>query len=178
MRKLTKKSAALVAGTALLLGSSGVAYAYWTTTGAGTATSTTAASLATLTTTQNGAVTAMAPGGAVQDVNFTINNSAATPQYVTTVAMAFVSATYIGAGTSSSVGTTWLNHPAGGPAPGCTAADFTLTQPVAGIDIPPAGLAFTQATAPRKGGRIAMDNEVTNQDDCKDTTIALSFTIS
>ena len=177
MRKLTKKTL-VVSAALMLLGTGGVAFAYWTTTGSGTATSTTAASLATLTTTQNGLVTAMAPGGAVQDVNFTINNSAATPQYVTTVAMSFTGATYVSAGSSSSVGTTWLNHPAGGPAPGCTAADFTLTQPVAGIDIPSAGLAFTQATTPRKGGRIAMNNLTSNQDDCKGTTIALAFAIS
>jgi hypothetical protein len=154
----------------------GSAYAYWTTTGSGTATGTTAASLATLTTTDNSTITAMAPGSAIQNVNFTINNSAATPQYVTTVLLAFDHANYIsaaGAGTD----TTLLNHPAGGSAPGCIAASFALTQPEAGVDVAPAGLAFTQLTA-KKGGRIAMNDLVTNQDDCKDTTITLSFTLS
>jgi hypothetical protein len=177
--RLTKKSKKILGGAAIVgLVGSGAAYAYWTTTGSGSATATTAAGLPALTTTQNGTVTAMAPGGAVQDVNFTINNSAATNQYATTVAMTFVNATYVGVGASSAVGTTWLNHPAGGPAPGCTVADFTLTQPVAGVDVPPAGLAFTQITTPQKSGRIAMNNRVTNQDDCKGTTIALAFTIS
>jgi hypothetical protein len=176
MRKPTKKTVVFAAATALILGGSGVAYGYWTNTGSGTATSTSAESLATLTTTQQGSITGMAPGGAVQDVDFTIVNSA-TAQWVTTVAMSFTSATYISAGSSSSVGTTWLDHPAGGPAPGCTAADFTLTQPQGGVSVPNPSLAFTQAST-KKGGRIAMNNLGTNQDDCKDTTIALAFAIS
>ena len=175
MHKFTKKT--LAAATAIaLLGGGGVAYAYWTTTGSGTATSTTAASLATLTTTQNGSVTAMAPGGAVQNVNFTINNSAATPQYVTTVAMSISGITWTAAA-GGGLGTTLADHPAGQVAVGCSSADFTLTQPIAGVDVPPAGLAFTQADA-YKGGRIAMDNELTNQDGCKGTTVALAFVLS
>jgi hypothetical protein len=177
MRKPTKKTVVIAAAMAVLIGGGGgVAYGYWTNTGSGTATSTTAASLATMTTSQQGSITGLAPGSAVQDVDFTILNSA-TAQWVTTVAMSFTSATYIGVGTSSNVGTTWLNHPAGGPAPGCTAADFTLTQPEAGVSVPNPSLAFTQATA-KKGGRIVMNNLGTNQDDCKDTTIALAFAIS
>ncbi|MHB8274628.1 MAG: hypothetical protein ACYDC9_07690 [Dermatophilaceae bacterium] len=175
MHKLTKKTLAVSA--VLMLTGGGVAFAYWTTTGTGTATSTTAASLATLTTTQNGSVTGMAPGGAIQDVNFTINNSATTPQYVTTVAMSISGITYT-ASAGTGTGTTWVNHPAGGVAPGCTAADFTLTQPTAGIDVPNGGLAFTQAATPQKSGRIAMKDLATNQDDCKGTTVALAFAIS
>lgn len=154
----------------------GTAFAYWTTTGSGTATSTTALSLATLTATQNGSITAMAPGSAVQNVNFTVNNTAGSPQYVTTIALSISGITYTssaGAGT----GGTLLDHPAGLAAVGCTSADFTLTQPVAGIDVASAGLVFTQADA-WKGGRIAMDNKVTNQDGCKGTTVALALAIS
>lgn len=164
---------ALVVGFAAIAGS---AYAYWTTTGSGTASGTTAGGLATLTTTQDNTITGMAPGSATQDVDFTINNSAATPQYVTTVLLAFDHANY-NSPAGAEDGTTWLNHPAFGVAPGCVAASFTLTQPEAGVDVPHAGLAFTQATT-KKGGRVAMNNLVTNQDDCKDTTITLTLSLS
>jgi|SRR5450631_1529561 len=177
MHKLTRKALAVTVGTIVLLSGAGVAFAYWTNSGSGTGSATSAAGLAALTTTQNGAVTGMAPGAAAQDINFTINNPAGSPQYVTNVVMSVTGATYViaaGAGT----GNTWLNHAAGASATGCTSADFTLTQPVAGIDVPTAGLAFTQATNPIKGGRIAMTNSASNQDDCKGTTIALNFAIS
>jgi len=175
MRKFTRKTVAATS-VAVLLGAGG-AFAYWTTTGSGTATSTTAASLATLTTTQNGSVTAMSPGSAVQDVDFTVNNSAASPQYVTTVAMSISGITWTAAAGAGS-GTTLANHPAGAAATGCSSADFTLTQPIAGVDIPTAGLAFTQATTPRKSGRIVMINSGANQDACKGTTVALAFALT
>jgi len=175
MRKFTKKTLA-VTSVAVLLGS-GAAYAYWTTTGSGTATSTTAASLATLTTTQNGSVTAMSPGSAVQDVDFTVNNSAASPQYVTTIAMSITTIKWTSAA-GAGTGVTQADHPALATATGCSSSDFTLTQPVAGVDIPTAGLAFTQATTPRKSGRIVMINSGSNQDACKGTTVALAFALT
>lgn len=171
----------LVFGVAVLgfTAIAGSAYAYWTASGSGTATGTTAASLATLTAAQDGTITAMAPGSVIQDVDFTITNGAATPQYVTTVLLAFDHANYISAGATSAVGTDWLHHPAGGPATGCVAASFALTQPGLGlgVDVAPGDTAFTQLT-PKTGGRIAMNNLATNQDDCKDTTITLSLTLS
>jgi len=175
MRKFTRKTLAVTTAAVLLGG--GAAYAYWTTTGSGTATSTTAASLATLTTTQNGSVTAMSPGSAVQDVDFTVNNSAASPQYVTTIALSISGITYTAAAGAGS-GTTLANHPAGMAAVGCSSADFTLTQPIAGVDIPTAGLAFTQATTPRKSGRVVMINAGTNQDGCKGTTVAFALALT
>jgi hypothetical protein len=176
MRKLTRKTVAITAGTVLLLSGAGAAYAYWTTTGSGAGSATTAASLAAVTVTQNGTVTAMAPGSAIQDVNFTINNGATTKQYVTNVVTAFAGATYVAAA-GSGTGSTWVNHGAGALAPGCTTASFTITQPIMGIDIAAGSTAFTQ-TGPQKAARITMLNLPSNQDDCKGTTIALSFTVS
>jgi len=53
-----------------------------------------------------------------------------------------------------------------------------VTQPIAGVDIPTAGLAFTQATTPRKGGQIVMINTGANQDACKGTTVALALALT
>lgn len=177
MRTHSRKNIVLVAGVLLLVGS-GAAYAYWTTTGSGSATGTSANGLASpLTVSQQGSVTGLAPGGLPQDVNFTLINGAATPQYATTVVMAISGITWTSAA-GAPTGTTLANHPAGATPLGCTSADFTLTQPTAGVDVPPAGLAFTQATSGRTGGRIAMANLGTNQDDCKGVTVALSLTIT
>ena len=177
MRRLNKKTKVAIASSAvLLLSVSGTAYAYWTTTGSGTATATTGTNVA-LTVAQDGTVTGLVPGGAAQAVNYTITNSASTPQYATTVTIGIASVTYTNAA-GAGTGVTALDHPAGMVAVSCAASDFTLVQPDAlGVDLPAGTSSFTRLT-PKKSGTIAMDNEAYNQDDCKNTTVNLTFTVA
>lgn len=177
MRRLNRKTKVAIASSAvLLLSISSTAYAYWTTTGSGTATATTGTNIA-LTVTQDGSITNLVPGGTAQPVNYTINNSASTPQYATTVTIGIVDVRYTNAA-GTGTGSTALDHPANMIAVSCSASDFTLVQPDSlATDLAPGNTSFTRLTA-KKSGTIAMDNEAYNQDDCKNTTINLSFTIA
>jgi hypothetical protein len=180
MRNFTKKKKSLTVAitSAVLMAGAGGAYAYWTSTGSGTATGTTAASLATLTTTQNGSVTAMAPGGAAQYVQFTINNSASSPQYVTAIAVTVSDITWVAAGTGS--GDTLANHAIGDSAVTagvCSSADFTIVNPTAGVDVTHSGLAFTSGSTPA-AGTIAMNDPNSNQNGCKGVTVALALALT
>lgn len=176
MGRFSRKTTMIAAGgAALVLSISGAAYAYWTTTGSGTASATTGSNVA-LSVTQDGTVTGLVPGGVAQAVNYTITNSASTPQYATTVTINKVSVRYInpaGAGT----GTSATDHPAGAVAATCTIADFTVVQPdPLNTDLAPGTTSFTRGGSP-KSGTIAMLNTASNQDDCKNTTVALSFSV-
>ena len=177
MRRLNRKTKVVIASSALLLLSlSSSAYAYWTATGSGTATATTGTNIA-LTVTQDGTTTGLVPGGTAQPVNYTINNSASTPQYATTVTIGIVDVRYTNAA-GAGTGTTALDHPANMIAVTCSASDFTLVQPDSlPTDLAPGNTSFTRLTT-KKSGTIAMLNTASNQDDCKDTTVNLSFTIA
>ena len=177
MGRFSKKTMMITAGSAALaLSVSGAAYAYWTTTGSGTATSTTGTNVS-LSVAQNGTVSGMVPGGVAQAVNYTITNSASTPQYASAVTINKVSVRYINAAGAGS-GTTAGDHPAGMIAVSCTTADFAIVQPDAlNRDLAAGPSVFTRLSA-EKSGTIAMLNTGSNQDDCKDTTVALSFTVA
>lgn len=179
---LRKKRVSIPLAVVAVLAVGGIAYAYWTTTGSGDATGTTGTNTA-MTITQDGVVTAMTPGSAAQAVNYTIANSADTPQYVTTVTISKTNVTYINAAGAGN-GTTAINHPAGMVAVLCTTADFDLVQPDAvGLDLPVGNTSFTRVSGTGTGstylnklsGTVQMLNTTSNQDDCKNTTINLSI---
>jgi hypothetical protein len=155
-RFLAKKRVAIPVGIIAALAISGVAFAYWTTSGSGTATGTTGTGTG-VTVAQSGTITGMVPGGTAQAVNFVITNPASTPQYITSVAVGFVNVT-------ATVGGTVVT--------GCGAADFTLVQPTA-IG---ANVAAGNTTYAPSGATIAMNNLATNQDACKSGVVNLSFT--
>lgn len=176
MGRLNKKTMISVGSAALALSISGAAYAYWTTTGTGTATATTGTNVA-LSVAQDGTVSGLVPGGTAQAVNYTITNSASTPQYATTVTIGKVSVVYINAA-GAGTGTTAADHPAGATAVTCTVADFTLVQPdPLNTDLAAGTTSFTRLTT-KKSGTIAMENTSANQDDCKNTRVNLSFTVA
>jgi len=83
MRKIPRKSVALAAGAMLVLGGSGVAYAYWTNSGSGTGTATTGTNAAV--TVNQTAITGMYPGQGAQTLAGTFNNPNAGATYVTAV---------------------------------------------------------------------------------------------
>jgi hypothetical protein len=161
----SKKRLTLVSVTVagVLLGG-GIAAAYWTTTGSGTGTARVGTD-AGVTVVQDSTVTGLVPGGAAQPIDFTVTNSSATaPVQISNVVIGF-----------------------GSFAAGCSAADFTLTQPSkpsvgTPLAITAAGsLSFTSGGAGATGATgaaIAMNNTGSNQDACKLSTVNLTYTVS
>src|SRR3954464_12317603 len=85
MFKITKKKIAAVAIAGAVVASSGLAYAFWTTTGSGSGTgSATAGAIDTLTFTQT-ALNAMYPGDTSQTLTVAVKNTDNQSVYVTTV---------------------------------------------------------------------------------------------
>jgi len=147
-----RRFAAVAATTAAVLVGGGIAVAYWTTTGTGTGTATTGNS-STVTVTPDNVPAGLYPGGPAQDIDFSISNSNASAQYITTVAVAVT-------GTSDA---------------NCDADNFTVTQPTMGVSVPSGGASYLGSAT---GATIAMDETGVNQDDCKDVTVNLSYTAS
>ena len=150
----TKRGTLLVASlaTALLVGG-GVAFAYWTTTGSGTGSAAAGTSSAVVVT-QTNTVTGLYPGGSAQNIDLNIANSNAAAQRLETVAVSVSS-------TSN---------------PGCTAADFTVTDATIAAEVPSGSTnAYAGATT---GASIKMKNTAGNQDLCKNVTINLAFNAS
>jgi hypothetical protein len=126
---------------------------------------------------QLGTVTGLAPGAAARPVSYTIANPNSTPVYATAVTMSITRITYTrAAGTGT--GRTWLNHPAGGAALGCPAANFALVAPdKLEQDLPAGRTSFTRLTA-KRSGTLAMIDTGANQDDCKGTTVTLTISVA
>jgi len=135
----------------------GTAFAYWTTTGAGTGAASTTTDTP-MTVAQNGAITGLAPDTTAQPIAFTITNPAAFPQKISGVTVS------IGTIEKTSDGT---------PATGCTAGDFALVQPTALNTKLSAG----PHAYPSSGATIQMVDGAGNQDACKLVKVNLVFTI-
>ena len=146
---VTKKRV-VIGGTvaALVLGTTGVAYAYFTTTGTGTGTAAVGTSTGvTLAATTTGALT---PGGTTGDVTFTVSNSASGPQRITTVHLAGVTASN----------------------PSCDVSAFSMADVTQNFDAP-----VGASTLPVHGVLQMADNGL-NQDACKGVALTLSLTSS
>jgi hypothetical protein len=158
MRKLMNlnRKAAIVAagGVAVVALSATAAFAYWTTSGSGTGTAATGKDSG-VAITQDGSITNLVLDGTAT-VNFTVTNSAANPQYVSSVSVV--------------VDPKWsaqanLNLPA------CTASDFSLgTVTWKSQDL--------AANGGHDSGSVSLtlvDNPAANQDNCKNATVKLLF---
>jgi hypothetical protein len=152
-----RRFVALVATVALAV-TAVSGYAYWTSGGTGTGTGTTGTSSA-INATQTSTVSAMTPGSPAQALDFSLDNTAATNQFVTGVAISIASVT--GANISPS-------HP-------CDASDFTLVQPTVSYgDLTPG----VNPYAPSGASLRMIDKPSDNQDGCKAATVNLSYTVS
>lgn len=149
MRKLPLKILALLLGGAIVV--AGVAYAYWSTTGAGTGQATTGTT-STITVNQTSTVTGLAPGGSAQALAGTFDNPNGGPVYVTSV-----SATVSGTNKT-----------------GCDASDYTIAGSPAAVGAQvPAG----SGVGSWSGITIAFNNKASvNQDACKGATVNISYT--
>ena len=138
----------------------GAAFAYWTVGGSGTGSASTADGAANLTANQTTTLTPLYPGDSAQTISGDFNNTNSGPVYVGTVTASIASVTKA------------VDAPAGT----CDATDFTLASAAMTVNAEvPAGAgtgAFTGAT-------IQFNNKTgTNQDACKNATVALAYTIS
>ncbi|HJP79772.1 MAG TPA: hypothetical protein VJ914_36205 [Pseudonocardiaceae bacterium] len=83
MRKITKKTAVILAGSSLLVAvGGGVAFAYWTSSGGGTGSATTATSNNSVAVAQTSVDTGLAPGVAPVALTGTITNNGTNSVYV------------------------------------------------------------------------------------------------
>lgn len=149
MRRITKRSVSVLAGTVVLVAGAGVAFAYWTNSGSGTGTAATGSN-SPITVNQTTTVTGLAPGLPAQSLAGNFDNSNASPVYV-----AAVTATVSGTDT-----------------PGCGPTDYTIagTAPVAAQV--PAGTAVGAWT----GLTIQFNNKAgVNQDACKNAEVAIAY---
>jgi len=149
------KKRVVVSSLVIFALAAGGAYAYWTSTGTGTGSAAAGTSTA-VTVAQVGTINDLKPGSAAQAVDYSITNSAATPQFIQSVSYSIV-----------------VTKAAGAPAGVCDNTDFTVTQdptPVA-ADIAPGTTSYSPS-----GATLAMVNKATNQDACKLATIAITFT--
>lgn len=151
------------AGAGVVL-ASGIALAYWSTLGSGTG-SAGVGTEAGVSVTQDGTVSNLVPGGSAKPIDFTVTNDSATSSVqIRTVVIGFGS------------------FPAG-----CSAADFSLTQPSkpsTGTPLSISGggsLSFTSAGSGATGGTgaaIVMLDTASNQDGCKLASLNLTFNVS
>lgn len=159
MKRITKRSSIIaVTAAATLVVGGGVAFAYWTSSGSGTAEAAVANSTGNLTVAQDGTISGLYPGGDPVDVNVIVSNP-------TNAAIGFSDVTITVTGTEK---------PAGTPNPGCTPADFKITDtPYAGEVVAAGGA--TAVIAPKQ---IQMLETGANQDPCKGAVVKLSLSAS
>ena len=163
MFKLNSKIAVagLAAGTAAVL-ASGVAYAYWTSSGsADGSSSTTNPSSAVIVVAQTVGASNLAPGAAAETLHGTVTNPASSANnfYVTQVVASIKSVTK-----------------AQGAANGtCDATDYTLSNATmtVGSDLAPG------ASANFSGATLAFNDKLNaSQDQCKGATVTITYTAS
>jgi hypothetical protein len=164
MRRISTKSVvAVVAGTALVAGGAGVAYAFWTATGTGSGTATTSTGESHLAFGATTTIDAMYPGDAPQAFSVTLTNNAQNKAYVAGV-KAFLTID--------------------GSHPGCSADDYVLGATTAatapGSEATAVPLAWTATELASGGsgtvsGKIGFNDKGTNQDACKGATVTINY---
>jgi len=151
-----KRGVVIAIAAALILGGSGAAFAYWSSSGTGTGGATTGESVA-FTITSEDAVGTIAPGNAGQTVDFTVTNPGPGTQYLALVTVAL----------ATSEGTEWA------PPAGCDFADYSATI----TTVPPAGSivagGFVEGTV-----TVTLANTAENQDACQNAAVPLYFVAS
>jgi hypothetical protein len=145
-RKVKVALGATVASVAI----AGAAFAYFTTTGAGTGTATTGTSTALVI--HGTAATTLYPGTS-STVNFTVDNASTGHQLVNVITLTSV--------------TTDVGHSA------CAVADFTMPAVTANQDV-----ASGSAIAITATGTLTMANTGVSQDACKNAPLTLNLTSS
>lgn len=152
-----KKRATIVAMTAILVLIGGVAFAYWTSSGAGTGHGTTGDG--TEFTVSDDGVTGpdLTPGGPNQTIAFTVHNNGTGTQDLTSLTVIV----------ADENGDPWISNPVG-----CTAADYTLGTPTITYDQIPGGGSISGTVT------LTMNDLPSNQDACKTLDVPLYYSAS
>lgn len=164
-----KKSIALLATAAVVAIAAIGAYAYFTTTGAGSGTATVGTSSAV--TLYGSAPTTVYPGGATSVVNFTLDNPSSGHQYVNTVFLdsitAYPTALDRTNNTNAILGCGSVDD---GSVANAAASDFYMADVAALQDFPAGnGQTVTQT------GTLVMNNLAASQDACKNAFLKLNL---
>jgi hypothetical protein len=155
MHKFTKKTLAVATAIALLSGG-GVAFAYWTATGAGSGSATSGTTSAV--TVNQTAVTGLYPGASATALAGTFDNPNTGAAYVTAVTA-----------TGYSIDATHVTA-------GCTVAGGHYT--LGGTSNTPGSVAAGNGVGTWSGLTIAMNNLGTNQDFCKGAVVTITYASS
>lgn len=158
MRKNKKQLVAIIAVSALMLGGAGVAFAYWTTTGAGSGEATTGTDIP-ITAVQTSSITDLRPGGTAQTLSGNFTNTNTGPVYVTNVVVTIESVT----------------KDAGAAAGTCDATDYVI---VGGTMAVGAEVPVGTAQGAWTGATLAFVDKATNQDQCKLATVNLTYAVN
>ena len=151
MRITRKTLIAVGAGAAIAVAGSGIALAYWSSTGTGSGSATTGTSSAFVVTTGAASGGPLTPGGPGQTVAVHVKNANSGHQQLGTVHVVV----------ANSDGSTWT------AVPGCSAADYTVTDPSFAAQDLASGATFDTSA------QIVMNNLASNQDGCKNVTVPL-----
>jgi hypothetical protein len=161
MRKLPKKTTAIIVGGVLAVAGAGGAYAYWTAGGTGSGTAA-AGTNSGITVVQTSSIAGLAPGTAPQPLSGNFTNSNTSKVYVTAI--------------TASVGT--VTKAPGAPAGTCDASDFTIAYTTGSSILVGADISPGSAQGSWSGATIAFNNKGTNQDACKLATVAVNYVSS
>lgn len=159
MRQLSKKQKAAVVGVAAVVAAAGfgTAFAYWTSSGTGSGSATTAGGTADgFTIDSITAPSNMGPGVAAGNITAGLTNHASSPAYVGTVRF--------------SIAVT----PAADAVGGCTADDYTLSNPDVVLNKEIAAFDFQALSGPTLGFNNKAD---VNQDGCKGASVVVSAAV-
>lgn len=158
MSHLFKHKALAACGTVFVLVVACGAYAYWTNGGSGGGTAATGTTAA-ITVVQTSTPVGLAPGGTPASLAGNFNNTNTSAVFVSSVSATIASVTRTAEAIAAALP--------------CTPADYQLAGfPVAVNAQVPSGSAQGSWT----GGTIALINSGTNQDGCKNATVALTYT--
>ena len=152
-----RRIAAVATAILALCVATGVAYAYWTSGGTGSGTAT-AGDVANITVNQTTVLTPMYPGDSAQTISGDFDNPNPGSVYVSTVTASIASVTKAG----------------GAVAGTCDETDFTLANATATVN---ATVAAGNGVGSWTGPTIKFNDKVTNQDQCKDATVTLAYSI-
>jgi hypothetical protein len=155
-RRVSRKKKVVIS-TVAMVGLGGAAFAYWTTTGAGTGAADTG-DVQAVKVNQTSVVTGLAPGSGTQPLSGNFDNPNSGPAYVTAIT-----------GTVTEV-----NDALGDTITGCDADDYTIAGTgLVGADVPAGNAVGSWGNL-----TIAFNNTGANQDVCKNAQVVISYTSS
>lgn len=144
--KMNKKVVAIAAAGLLTVATAGTAYAYWTTTGAGSGTATNAGSNGTLVLHANFAA-GLSPNNA-ETVTYTADNGGSSDLFLTSITPTVTTSI-----------------------PGCSPAWFTITDQ----SVTPRTVAHGASGVPVGSATLSFVDSGTNQDSCKNAVITVTL---